>query len=152
MQLILQQLGTLFLESLPTAALFLVLVLAYQILIQGPLSEVLRKRKGLTSGAVEAAEKAIKDAEARAAEYDEKLRHARAEIFKLREQRMKQWATEKDKAIESARSAAQEKVAKAREVLEADAAAARKAIEATAADLGRQVVHAILPLAAGGTR
>ncbi|MDE3200629.1 MAG: ATP synthase F0 subunit B [Acidobacteriota bacterium] len=152
MQLILQQLGTLLLESLPTAALFLVLVFAYQILVQGPLSEVLRKRKGLTSGAMEAAEKAIKDAEARAAEYDEKLRHARAEIFKLREQRMKQWAAEKDKAVESARGAAQDKVAKAREILEADAASARKAIEAAAIDLGRQVVHAVLPAAAGGTR
>ncbi|HWA94288.1 MAG TPA: ATP synthase F0 subunit B [Terracidiphilus sp.] len=152
MQLILQQLGALLLESLPTAALFLVLVFAYQVLVQGPLSEVLRKRKGLTSGAMEAAEKAIQDAEARAAEYDEKLRHARAEIFKLREQRMKQWAAEKDQAVESARSAAHAKVAKAREMLEAEAASARKAIEAAGADLGRQVVHAVLPMAAGGTR
>jgi F-type H+-transporting ATPase subunit b len=152
MQLILQQLGTLLLESLPTAALFLVLVFAYELLVQGPLSEALRKRRSLTSGAMEAAEKAIADAEARAVEYDEKLRHARAELFRMREQRMKQWAVEKEQALESARAAAGSKVAQAREILEREEASARKAIESSASDLGRQVVRAILPLAAGGSR
>lgn len=152
MQLILQQLGTLLLESLPTAALFLVLVFAYQFLVQGPMSEVLKKRRSLTSGAIEDAEKAIANAETRAAEYEEKLRHARAELFKLREQRIKQWMAEKEHALESARNAASAKVAQARQALEADASAARKSIQASAADLGLQVVRAILPQGAGGSR
>ena len=152
MQLILQQLGTLLLESLPTTALFLVLVFAYQILVQGPLSETLKRRRALTSGAVDTAHKAIAEAEARASAYDEKLRHARAELFKLREQRINQWISEKERAVDNARSAASARVAQAREILESEASAARKAIAASAAELAGQVVRAILPMAAGGSR
>jgi len=54
---------------------------------------------------IEAAHKAIEKAEARAAEYAAKLRQARAEIFKAREERIKQWNTERDAALDVARKA-----------------------------------------------
>ncbi len=58
MQDVLQQLGDLLLGSLPTLALFIFLVLAYQILVQGPLSKTLAERRARTTGAVEEANKA----------------------------------------------------------------------------------------------
>lgn len=137
---------------MPTAALFIVVVLAYQFLVQGPLTETLKKRRALTTGAVEEARKAIENAEARTAEYAEKLRQARAEAYKIREQRVKQWNAERDAALETARSAAGDKVSKARAEVDAEAASARRAIEASAADLASQAVRAVLPVAAGGTR
>jgi len=138
--------------AMPTAALFIVVVLAYQFLVQGPLTETLKKRRALTTGAVEEARKAIENAEARTAEYAEKLRQARAEAYKIREQRVKQWNAERDAALETARSAAGDKVSKARAEVDAEAASARRAIEASAADLASQAVRAVLPVAAGGTR
>ena len=63
------------------------LVAAYQFLVQGPLTATLEERRARTEGAVEDAHKAIAQAEAQAAEYADKLRQARAEIFKMREQR-----------------------------------------------------------------
>ena len=41
MQLIVQQLGAMFVGAIPTALLFIVLVVAYQFLVQGPLTATL---------------------------------------------------------------------------------------------------------------
>ena len=152
MQDILQQLGELLVGTIPTALLFIVLVFAYQFLVQGPLTAVLERRRALTEGAMEDARKAISQAEAKTAEYAERLRLARADAYKLREQRVKQWSAERDAALDTARKAAGQRVRQANAELEAEAASARKAIQAAAADLAGQAVRAVLPLAAGGSR
>jgi F-type H+-transporting ATPase subunit b len=149
---IIQQVGTLLLGAIPTALLFIVLVLCYQFLVQKPLSRTLDERRARTEGAVEDAHRAIAKAEARAAEYANKLRQARAEIFKIREQRIKQWNAERDAALDSARKSAGLTVSQAKAELETEAGNARQAIQASAADLAAQVVRAVLPMAAGGTR
>lgn len=138
--------------SLPTAILFIFLVLAYQFLVQGPLTRTLKERRARTEGAVEEAHKAIARAEERAAEYAAKLRQARAEIFKMREQRIKQWSAERDAALDVARKAAGQRVSQAKAELESEAAGARQSIQASAGDLASRIVRAVLPLAAGGTR
>ena len=105
MQEIIQQLETLLVGSMPTALLFIVLVLAYQFLVQGPLTHTLNERRARTEGAIEDAHQAIAQAEARAAEYAAKLRQARAEVYTVREQRVKQWIAEREAALEAARKA-----------------------------------------------
>jgi F-type H+-transporting ATPase subunit b len=152
MQDIFQQLEGFFLDAIPTALLFIVLVLAYQFLVQGPLTAALKERRARTQGAVEDAHKAIEKAEARAAEYEAKLRQARTEIFKAREERIKQWSAERDAALDSARKAAGVKVSQARTELEAETAQARQTVQASVAELAGQVVRAVLPAAAGGSR
>jgi len=152
MEDILQQVGDLMLGAIPTALLFAVLVLAYQFLVQGPLSRTLAERRARTEGAIEDAHKAIALAEARATEYADKLRHARAEIYKLREQRAKQRNAEREAALDAARKTAGSKVSQAKAELEAEAAHARQAIQASGADLANQMVRAVLPLAAEGSR
>lgn len=149
---ILQQVGTLLLGAVPTVLLFTVLVLCYQFLLQKPLTATLKERRARTDGAVEEAHKAIARAEARAAEYANKLRQARAELFKVREQRVKQWIAERDAALDAARKAAGLKVGQAKSELEAEAVSARRSIEGSSAELANRVVRAVLPLAAGGTR
>jgi F-type H+-transporting ATPase subunit b len=152
MQQIIQQLGAMFVGAIPTTLLFIVLVLAYQFLVQGPLTATLKKRRALTEGAVEDAQKAIAQAEARTAEYAAQLRQARAEVYKVREQRVKQWSAERDAALEVARKAAGLKVSQARVELDAETAAAKQTILGTAGELAGQVVRAVLPMAAGGSR
>ena len=63
MQEIIQQLGTLFIGAIPTALLFIVLVICYQFLVQGPLTATLKERRARTEGAQEDAQKAIARAE-----------------------------------------------------------------------------------------
>jgi F-type H+-transporting ATPase subunit b len=152
MQEILGQLGGYFIAAAPTAALFIVLVLAYEFLVQGPLTAVLKERRARTEGAVEAAHKAIEQAETRTADYEAKLRQARAEIFKAREERTKQWAAERDSALEAARKAAGARVSQAKAELETEAEKARVVVRASVGELASQVVRAVLPAAAGGTR
>jgi F-type H+-transporting ATPase subunit b len=146
------QVGQLILGSVPTALLFIFVVLCYQFLIQKPLTRTLHERRARTEGAIDDAHRAIAEAEARADEYTRKLRQARAEIIKIREQRLKQWSAERDAALEEARKAAGLRVRQAKAELDADAERAMQAIQGSAADLARQVVRAVLPLEAGSTR
>jgi F-type H+-transporting ATPase subunit b len=151
MQEIFQQLETLFIGAVPTMLVFVVLVAAYQFLVQGPLTATLKERRARTEGAQENAQKAIAQAEARAAQYAESLRQARAEIFKLRETRIKQWTAERDAVLDAARKAAGVKVSQAKAELQAEAASARDSLQASAGELANQVMRAVLPAAAGGS-
>jgi F-type H+-transporting ATPase subunit b len=151
-QAMFQQLGAFFVGAVPTTLLFIVLVIAYQLLIQKPLTATLKERRARTEGAIEDAQKAIAQAEARANDYADKLRQARNEVFKVREQRVQQWTAERDAALDVARKAAGLKVSQAKAELEAEAAQARITIQASAGDLARQVVRAVLPVTAGETR
>jgi F-type H+-transporting ATPase subunit b len=152
MQEIFQQIAGYLVGAVPTMLLFTLLVLAYQFLVQGPLTATLKERRARTTGALEDAQKAIERAEARTTEYANKLRQARAEVYRAREARVKQWTAERDAALNVARNAAGQKVAEARTDLEAEAAQARRSIEATAGELARQVARAVLPAAAGSSR
>ena len=152
MQEVIQQLGELLRGSLPTLILFILLVLAYQFLVQGPLSRTLAERRARTSGAVEEANKAITAAESKADDYANKLRQARAEVFRVREQRLQQWAHERDTVLDAARKKALQRVLEAKLALESEAQAARKTLMAGADQLAEQVVRAVMPAAAGGSR
>ena len=152
MQEIIQQVGSFLLGAVPTMILFVVLVIAYQILVQGPLSRTLKERRARTAGAVEEAQKAIAAAEAKATDYAARLRHARAEIFKVRESRLKQWAQERDAQLDVARKSAGARVTDAKAALQAEGGAARKTLMASSSELVEQVVRAVMPAAAGGTR
>ena len=152
MEDIVQQVGALLLGAVPTMLLFVVLLAAYQLLVQGPLNRVLSERRKRTEGAVEDAHKAIAEAEAKAAEYADKLRLARAEIFKMREQRAQQRNAEREAALEETRKAAGAKVTEARNGIDAETERARQAIQGSAGELASQVVRAVLPLAAGSSR
>jgi len=149
---IVQQVGALLLGAIPTILLFIVLVAAYQILVQGPLKRTLAERRARTEGAVENAHKAIAQAEAKTAEYADKLRLARAEIFKMREQRAKQRNADREAALDVARKAAGAKVSLARTEIDAETEHAKQAIHGSVGELANQVVRAVLPLAAGSSR
>jgi len=152
MQELLKQVGELLLGSIPTLILFILLVVAYQILVQGPLSRTLKERRARTAGAQEEAQKAIAAAEAKAADYANRLRQARNEVFKVREARLQQWAHERDEQLAVARKSAGDRVTDAKAALQTDAAGARKTLTAGSGQLAEQVVRAVMPAAAGGTR
>jgi F-type H+-transporting ATPase subunit b len=148
LDLILQQLADLFLRSIPTAVLFLLLLAAYRLLVHAPLMKVLAERRERTTGAMSRAEAAIRAADARAQEYEAKLRAARAEIFRARDQRLQAVQRERDRVLEEARHSAQEKVRAARVKLDAEAADARDALDTRADGLAAEILRVIIPAAA----
>jgi F-type H+-transporting ATPase subunit b len=148
---ILNQLGGLFIGSVPTIVFFLLLVVAYGLLVRRPLDAVLTERRKRTSGAIEQAKAAIGQAENETAIFEEKLRAARNELFNARAARLKQWAAERDHALEQARTETQAKVSAARLTLEQSASAGRQQIESMSGELSAQVLKAILPAGVAGT-
>jgi len=151
MDAIVKQLGGLFLGAVPTIVLFLLLVVAYGLLVRRPLDRVLGERRKRTSGAVDEARAAIGAAEEKTAMYEDKLRAARAELFNAREQRVKQWAAERERAVHEARTTTQAKVAEARLTLEQSAAAGRQQIERMSGELSAQILKAVLPAGVSGS-
>jgi F-type H+-transporting ATPase subunit b len=142
---ILQQLGELVLGSLPTIALFLLIVAAYTLLVHRPLHRVLAERRELTTGAVDRAREAISTAELKTEEYEGRLRSARQGVTLAREHRLQQWTTEREEVLSSARERAQMKVKTAKVELEQSASEARLQIERTVDQLAAQVLAAVLP-------
>jgi F-type H+-transporting ATPase subunit b len=142
---ILRQLGELVLGAVPTMILFILLVMAYGILVRRPLVRVLADRRARTTGAVEQAKGAIAAAEAETSAYEEKLRKAKAEIFAARDGKVKQWKAERDAALEQARQGAQERVLGAKQGIEQSVVEARTQIESTSVELSSRVLAAVLP-------
>jgi F-type H+-transporting ATPase subunit b len=145
MDQILNELGGLVLGSVPTIVLFLLLVFAYGVLVRRPLDRVLAERRARTSGAVEQARNAIARAEAETTAYEEKLRAAKAEIFQIRDQKLKQWNAEREAALALVRQHAQERVRGARQEIEQSAQEARLQIVGMSEELSARVLKAVLP-------
>ncbi len=148
---ILNQLGGLVLGSVPTMLLFILLVVAYGFLVRRPLDRVLAERRARTSGAVEKARGAIAEAEAETSVYEEKLRAARAEMYALREARLKQWNAERDAAVEQIRQSSQERIRAARVEIDHSASDARRQIESMSGELSSRVLTAVLPASIAAT-
>lgn len=142
---ILHSLGSLIVGSVPTMILFILLVIAYSLLVQRPLERTLAERRSRTVGAVEQARGAISAAEAETAVYEEKLRAARAQMQGERERLLKERQTERDRALSVARERAQARVAAGRTEIETSVEAARQQLEGAVEELGQRIVRAILP-------
>ena len=145
MQLILNQLSDMLLGSVPTVIFFLILLVAYALLVRRPLEAVLKQRYARTGGAMDEANAALAAAEDKTARYETRLREARAEIFAGRAARQKAAAASRDKALAEAREAAGRRIEAARESVERAGAQARAELEEGASALSDRVIAAILP-------
>lgn len=145
---LLRQLESLAIGAIPTLILFILLVFAYRFILYRALIRVRAERRERTMGAMERSRLAIAAADARTQEYEAKLRSARAEILRQREQRMQQRNAEKESALAAARLATQQRVHEAQAAVEAQARDARRQIEGAAGSLAAHVLAAVLPGAA----
>ena len=145
MQDILNQLGELVLGSIPTVCFFLLLLVAYSVLVKRPLEKILAERHARSGGAMDGANRAIAAAEAKSAEYEQRLREARGKIFETRAARQKANTEARDKALASAREQAQRSIATARSSVTESGEQARQQIESGSDALSQQIVAAILP-------
>src|SRR6266699_5773211 len=117
---ILAQLGGLLLGSIPTIIFLVLLYGIYTGLVHKPLVGVLAERHAKTEGAVEKARADVAAAEARTAEYEQRLREARMAVFRTQEARRQAALQARAAAVAKARARAQEQVKQAREAIEQD--------------------------------
>lgn len=151
MDVILKQLGGLILGSIPTMVFFVVLVIAYGVLVRGPLERTLADRRARTSGAMEEAQGAMEAAEAETAVFEDKLRAAKAEIYQAREAKLKEWNAERDRALEEVRRSTGERVRAAKAEMEGSMDAAKQQIESGSGELSTLIMRAILPAGVSGS-
>ena len=142
---ILHSLGSLIIGAVPTMILFILLVIAYSVLVQQPLERTLAERRARTTGAVEQARGAIAAAEAETAVYEDKLRAARTDLARERDSRLKSRQAERERMLGQAREQAHVRVQSARQEIEASVEGARHQIEASSEELGQRILRAILP-------
>jgi len=153
----LKQVGELLLGSIPTIIFLALLYGIYTVLVHKPLTKVLAERRSKTEGAVEKARADIAAAEARTADYEQRLREARLVVFKNQEARRQQALQARAAAVAEARSRAQAQVEQARAALEKDKVAAQESLQQESGRLAAEIIRTVLrpgtaPAAAGGGR
>jgi F-type H+-transporting ATPase subunit b len=141
---ILGQLGGLLLGSVPTIIFIVLLFGIYTAVVHKPLVKVLAERHSRTEGAIEKARADIAQAEARTAEYEQRLREARMTVFKSQEARRQLALQARAAAVAEARTGAQGQVEKARAAIEQDRVAAQAGLQAESGKLAAAIIRTVL--------
>ena len=145
----LRQIGELLLGAVPTMVLFGLLYVSYRVLLHKPLEAVLEERLQKTGGALEKAQADIAAADARAADYERRLREARVAIYQAQEGRRRKFQEATAAALAEARDKANAMVRQTRADLEKDMSAARVGLQGESEKLAGAVIQSILKAAGG---
>jgi len=144
MDKVLDQLGGLLLTALPTFLLLYIIHYFLRWAFYKPMDNVLRQRWEATEGARKAADDSLAKAERKAAEYEEALRQARAELLREQEAARARLQQTHASALAEARREAEELLKKARAGLAAEAETARKGLEQESEALADEIARALL--------
>jgi F-type H+-transporting ATPase subunit b len=140
----LRQVGELLLGSVPTIIFVVLLYGIYNALVHKPLVGVLAERRSKTEGAIEKARADIAAAEARTAQYEQRLREARMTVFKSQEARRQLALQARVAALAEARSKAQVQIEQARAGIEKDKGAAQISLQAESGKLAAEIIRVVL--------
>jgi F-type H+-transporting ATPase subunit b len=146
----LRQLGELLLGAVPTVILLALLYVLYTLIVHKPLQRVLEERRNKTEGAIEKSRADIAAAEARTSEYEQRLREARATLFRAQEARRKAALDAHTAVLKEALSKAQAQVQSAKADIQRDREAAQGALEAEAQALAADIIRCVLQPAGAG--
>src|SRR5260370_4169701 len=145
-----RQLGELLLGAVPTVVILTLLYVLYTAIVHKPLRRVLEERRNKTEGAVEKSRTDIAAAEARTSEYEQRLREARATLFRTQESRRKAALDARTTALAEARNKAQAQVRAAKADIEKDRETAKDGLQAEAQALAAEIMRRMLEPAGAG--
>jgi F-type H+-transporting ATPase subunit b len=140
----LRQLGGLLLGSVPTIIMLVLLYAIYTVIVHRPLSKVLAERRAKTEGAIEKARADVAAAEAKTAEYEQRLRDARMAVFRQQEARRQAALQARSAALVTARTRAQEQVKQARESIEQGKISAQESLQGESVRLASEIIQRVL--------
>ena len=141
---ILQQLGELFLEALPTVIIVFLFYLFMRRAFFGPIQKAMAERNARIEGARVEAAKVEAEARQELDAYNEALKKARGEIYAEQEVARQAVLEDRAKLLKAMRSRAMEEVSAAKKKIAAEFEAARADLERQAPELGGQIARAIL--------
>jgi len=132
------------LRALPTFFLVLFLHFYLKKMFFQPLERVLAERRAATDGAREAAQVSLAKAETLAAQYEEAIRAARADIARQNEEVRQRLQAEQAEAIGAARLQARKAVETARAEITAEVESARASLRAESEALAHRIANRLL--------
>ncbi len=152
---ILQKLGDLFLQAVPTVVIVFLFYLFLRWAFFTPIQKAMAERAAKIEGARAEAAKLEAEAKQELDAYNEALRKARGQIYVEQEQARQAVLDDRARLLKAMRSRAQEEVDAAKKKLAGDVAATRAELERQAPALAAEITRAILerrPPARGGAR
>lgn len=141
---ILQQLGWLFLKSVPTIILFLLFYWFLRANFFKPLERTMAERNARITKAREEAAAVQASAKGQVQSYEEALKKARAGLFAEQEKTRQAALTERAKLLQDARHAAQNEVRAQRDRIRGEFEVARAQLEGQSAALAGRIADIIL--------
>jgi F-type H+-transporting ATPase subunit b len=140
----LHALGGILVKAIPTFILVILLNFFLKYAFFAPLERILKSRYEATEGARKRAEETIARAEAKAGEYEQAMRAARAEIYQEQEQLHHKLEQERRGEVEAARASAEQSIRQARAQLAADVEAAKNDLSKETDMLANQIAEVVL--------
>lgn len=135
-------------EILQKAAItMLLLVIFYwylRAMLYGPLEKILKQRDALTEGTRKSAAESLAAADRKTADYEAKIREARAELYKEQEDLRRQWLEEQTNQIAAAHENASKQIHAAKAQITTEAASARQNLDAAVGTLADQIATTVL--------
>ena len=144
MESVISSLGALMLRALPTFFILLFLHYYLKIMFFKPLERVLAERKAATAGLKKLADESIRNAERKAAQYEEAIRAARGTLYKEQEERRSVWRREQAAALASMREQADSLVLEAKKRLSSEKDSAQSSLRGESEALAEQIARAAL--------
>ena len=141
---IVHQLGELFLGAVPTVVLILIFYFILKSLFFKPLLAVMAEREARSIGARKAAEAAQAAAEEKIKQYQDVLRHARAQVYAEQEAARRKWLEDRAALLKDARAKSASEVTAAKERVAAEVVAARRDMEPDIAQLASEIAARVL--------
>jgi F-type H+-transporting ATPase subunit b len=144
MEQTLHALAGILLKAIPTVVIVLLLHFYLKSMLFKPLEKVLKLRDEATSGARKAAEASFQLAEQKAAQYENAIREARAEVYREQEQVRAKLIAEQAAQVTEARHRVESMVKSAKAQIEQEAATARQALAEETSVLADEIAATVL--------
>ena len=144
---ILNQVGRLFLESIPTVVFVFFLLVILDWLFFRPLTQVLRKREDATVGALARAREQSAAAQDKAREYEAAFQAARQEAYRQREEERKAALHERETTLQTAREHSEVWRQGAQATLRKDVEAVKQELQTACRSLAQEITEVVLDTA-----
>ena len=144
MDKLLNDLGGIVLNGLPTAIIVLILAVFVRQFYLKPLEAVLAERHRLTEGARQAAEQSLHSADSKIAAYQTALDEARGKIYAEQAEFLNKLNAEQTARAQAAKTASDATLAQARQSLAGEAEAARAGLSAQSEQLASEIANSML--------
>ena len=139
----LKALAELLLRAVPTIFFLALLTIYLKFVFFKPLERVLWKRHEQTEGVRRLAEKAFKDADHKAAQFEQALIAAKIELYREQETQRRRWLAEQAKALADARRVAEARIEETRLELSVESERAIAEMAPQIRELSKQMIASL---------